>query len=167
MSTCSLCAHPDVADIDAALAAGGSRRAVSQRFGVGEASVQRHRADHLSPALVTAATNAAEAQRFVTLIDRLELQATRLERVIEAQEAKGSVGTMLAAIRELRAMLELLGKATGELKPDGVHVTLNLATNPEWLEVQRRLLDALAPYPEARIAVAAALGGYETKELGP
>lgn len=61
------------------------------------------------------------------------------------------------AARELRAGLELLGKATGELMPDGSVTVINLATSQEWLEVQRRLLDALAPFPEARIAVGRAL----------
>lgn len=169
MAACTVCAHRLVEEIDAALVAGEGRRSIAKRFEVGEASVQRHRTSHLSPALAAAHHKAAEEGRHRTLLDRIEDLVDTIDGVMTGAKEEGKSGAILAAARELRAGLELLGKATGELKPDGVHVTFNIATNPEWLEVQRRLLSALGPFPEARIAVAEALDvvSHETKELGP
>ena len=65
----------------------------------------------------------------------------------------------LKAVAPLRPLVELLAKLVGELD-ERPQVSLHLA--PEWLAVRAALLEALAPYPEARAAAAArlaALGG--------
>ncbi len=169
MAACSVCDHDQLAEIDAALAGGASRNEVARRFGVHSASVQRHRAAHLSPALVATAKAEAEGQRYRSLLDRIEDLVETIEGVMASAKEEGRPSAILAAARELRAGLELLGKATGELKPDGSVTVINLATSPEFLEVRRIILDALAPFPEASIAVARALtvDAYKTKELGP
>lgn len=168
-AACSVCEHPDIAEIDAALAAGTGRRAVAQRFGVGEASVQRHRSAHLSPALVAAVAEEAEHARHRSLLDRIEDLVETVEGVMASAKEEGRSAPILAAARELRAGLELLGKATGELKPDGAVTVVNIATNPEWLALRTAILTALNGYPEARIALAEAIdvGTYETRALGP
>ena len=64
----------------------------------------------------------------------------------------------LKAIQRAERQIELEGRLLGELE-DGA--TVNIAIMPEWLALRAALLAALAPYPEARIAVAerlAALG---------
>jgi hypothetical protein len=45
---CSVCNHPQCAEIDKALITGDSFRIVSERFGVTEASALRHKTNHLS-----------------------------------------------------------------------------------------------------------------------
>ncbi|MBW3557114.1 MAG: hypothetical protein KY454_09310 [Actinobacteria bacterium] len=157
MGACTICSHPKVEEIDAALVRGESRRRVADWFHASESALQRHRTNCISPALVTAHAKATEEARYRSLLDRIEEQATRLERVIQKAEDGGSTGTMLSAIRELRAMLELLGKATGELKPDGTQVTVNIATSEEWQRIQAVIVGAVTPFPEARAAVGDAL----------
>ena len=69
-------------------------------------------------------------------------------------EADGDIRTALAGIREARGCLELLAKLLGELR-DGAAV--NVAVSPGWVAVRSAILDALAPYPDARLAVAVRL----------
>jgi hypothetical protein len=159
-TACSVCRHPDVADIDAALVGGTSRRAVSERFGIGASSVQRHKTKHLAPSLVQAMRS--EPSHAAGLLDRIEALIDRVERLVDAAEADGKPGLMLSGVKEMRALLELLGKATGELKGEGTSITLNVLTSEEWLRIQSAVVGAVAPYPDARAAVSTAL-----LELGP
>jgi hypothetical protein len=56
----------------------------------------------------------------------------------------------------MRQALETIARITGEIDERPTTV-INLATSEEWIEVQTDILTALAPYPDARRAVAAAL----------
>lgn len=56
--------------------------------------------------------------------------------------------------QESRQDLELLGKLLGELKDTA---TVNVLILPEWQTLRAAILSALAPYPQARIAVAETL----------
>ncbi len=78
-----------------------------------------------------------------------------------AEEGKASQA--LAVLKELRSLLELLGKATGELDTRPVTV-VNLMQAPEWLAVRAVVLSALAAYPDARAVVA---GRLLELEAGP
>ena len=51
-------------------------------------------------------------------------------------------------------MIELLAKLTGELddKPE-----VNIVLSPQWLTIRGAILEALEPFPEARVAVGARL----------
>jgi hypothetical protein len=60
----------------------------------------------------------------------------------------------LKAITRAEKQIELEGRLLGELR-DGAKV--NIVITPEWLGVQAVLLDALRPFPEARIAASVAL----------
>lgn len=152
---CSVCSHPDVEAIDAALVGGTSRRTVAARFGMHASSVQRHKNAHLSPALVHAMRS--EPSRAIPLLERIESLVDRVEGVVTAAEADGKAQLMLSAVKEMRALLELLGKATGELKPDGTSITVNIATSEEWLRIRGAVVNAVEPYPEARSAIGTAL----------
>ena len=68
----------------------------------------------------------------------------------------GKSGQALTVLREIRALLELLGKATGELDTRPLTV-VNLQTSPEWLAVRDVILSALMACPEARATVSGRL----------
>ena len=55
--------------------------------------------------------------------------------------------------------MELLGKLAGELKDAP---TINVVLMPEWRQLQAAVLNALAPHPDARRAVASALTDIES-----
>jgi hypothetical protein len=66
--------------------------------------------------------------------------------------------TALSAIREARSNLELLAKLLGE--PDERPVT-NVLVSAEWVSVRTAMMEALDPYPQARVAVAERLSELE------
>ncbi|HYJ47738.1 MAG TPA: hypothetical protein VEV81_14070, partial [Pyrinomonadaceae bacterium] len=64
---------------------------------------------------------------------------------------------VLKAVAQLRPLAELLARLEGKLKESPI----NILINPEWLQVRGELIQALAPFPEARAAVASALQDVE------
>lgn len=58
---CSVCAHPDIADINAQIIEGGaSYRVLAQKYLVSEDALQRHRKNHLPKVAVQAAVEERE-----------------------------------------------------------------------------------------------------------
>ena len=70
----------------------------------------------------------------------------------------GDFRTELAGIGQARACLELLAKLLGELDE---RPQVNVVLSAEWISVRAVLLSALAPFPDARAAVAARLQALE------
>ena len=91
-----------------------------------------------------------------TLVAQLGALLARARAILDAAERSGKPATALAAIKESRAILETVARVTGELDTHP-QVTVNVLGSPEWIEIQRVILTALRPYPDARWAVAAAL----------
>jgi hypothetical protein len=65
---------------------------------------------------------------------------------------------ILKTAGQLKGQVELLAKLLGELDE---RPQINVLISPEWLVVRTTLLQALAPYSDARVAVAARLGALE------
>jgi len=155
--TCSICAHPRREEIDKALVAGTPKRDVSALFRVSEDAITRHAAAHLPQAL-SKAQDARETARADDLLGQLkDLQGRTLSILTQAEEAK-DLRTALQAVGQARGNLELLAKVTGELAQEGA---VNILIAPEWVRVRATLTGALAPYPEARLAVADCLAALE------
>jgi hypothetical protein len=153
---CTVCDSPNHASIDSALVGGRTQAAIAAEYGVNEAAVQRHRKVHLSPALVAVAAR-REERRAVKLVDRLDLVVAKVETLIGTAEADGNPTQMLAAAREFRSGIELIARLTGELDERPQLVTVNVLASAEVTDLLRVLMSALEPFPEARIAAAAAL----------
>ena len=77
-------------------------------------AVQRHRDEHL-PELLTKAHDAAEAAHADDLLGQVRMLQARALTVLDTAEAAGQLMPALAAIREARGCLELLGKLMGEI----------------------------------------------------
>lgn len=160
--TCTICHHPEREAIDHAIVSGVTQRAIANQWLVSRAAVQRHAVRHVSAAIA-----AVQAQReqagAVTLQERVESLIARTERFLEAAEQGGKVSAGLAAVRELRGLLELYGKASGELDTRPVTV-VNLQASPEWIELRGLLFATLQPWPDARAAVSGRLLQLEAGE---
>ncbi len=154
---CTVCAHPERRVIDQALVDGASLRGIAGRYGLTDSSVARHKAEHLPQAMAKAQDAAEVAHGDDLLAEVRSLQARALS-ILDAAEALGDLKTALAAIRETRGTLELLAKLTGDLQQEG---TVNIIVNPQWISIRAVLLDTLAPFPDARVAVASALVALE------
>ncbi len=164
---CTICTHAEHDAIDAALVGEVAKRRIAAQYSVSEQAVRRHREDHL-PAIMVKSEQAKEVARADDLIGQLQEITTRTDRLYKI--ADGIIGkaassedwrTALMAVREAsnankeaRANLELLGELLGELNRNP---TVNILVAPEFVRIQTVLLHALGPYPEARVAVAAAL----------
>ena len=153
--SCTICEHPEMEAIDRALVGETSNRSIASLFDVSEASVRRHKANHL-PAKLVMAQKAAEVVQADNLLEQLrDLQQSTLNILAEAEQAK-QYRIALGAIREARGNLELLATLLGELD-DGP--TVNVLISPEWLELRAVIVGALEPYSDARESVLRAIEG--------
>jgi len=150
---CTVCAHADRPAIDRALVAGGVLAAIAAKYRVSPDAVERHSAAHLPRALVKAQA-AQEVAHADDLLAQVRSLQDRALAILGTAEQDGDFKVALGAIREARGNLELLAKLLGELDDRPV---VNILVAPEWLGMRAALLGALAPYPEASVAVATAL----------
>lgn len=147
--TCTISTHSERAAIDAALLANQPLRDIAGQYGVSKSALARYRNDRLPAALVR-----AKEVEDVTHADDLLMQVRDLQAralvILDSAEASGDLRTALAAIREARGNLELLARLMGELNDQA---TVNVIISPEWQRVRAVIIAALAPYPDARLAV--------------
>jgi len=151
--SCTVCSHESRDAIEDAFITGTPKRRIASHYGVSERAVRYHLREHL-PALLALARDAEQAARADSLLDRIEALHARTLTILKAAEKTHQYRTALAAIREARGNLELIGEVTKELNRAP---TLNLSLHPEYVEVRTLIVEALAPYPEAKDAVARAL----------
>lgn len=144
--------HPQRADIESALLQGISYRDIAGRYGLSKSAVERY-SDKLTSTLAKAqeAQEVANGDRLLAQV--IDLQKQALE-ILEATKQGKDYRTSLSAIAQARACLELQAKLLGELQENTV---VNVLVSPAWITVRTVLLQALEPYPEARVAVARAL----------
>lgn len=150
---CTICHHPDRGAIDKVLVRREPFRNIAARFGVSTSALVRHSDDHLPATLLQAHRAADVAHANNILSEVLDLRDHALG-ILDKAEKMEDLRTACAAIREARGCLELLGKLAGKLQ-DGP--TVNVFLSAEWQTVQVAILQALAPHPDARQAVVAAL----------
>jgi hypothetical protein len=151
---CTVCMHPDRLAIDQALVSGAKQADLVSRYNLASKHcLSRHSINHIPAALAKAqaAAEVAEGDNLLGLV--LEHQATA-RRIAKDAEAGGEKRTVLLAVRELLRIVELQAKLAGQLS-DGP--TVNVVLAPQWLEVRNAMLVALAPFPDARTAVATRL----------
>ena len=112
--TCSICKSPHRKKIEQALVAKVALRKIG--FGTTPSSLQRHQA-HVSQALA-AAVQAKEIELGNALLDDIKELLDKAQELLTKAEETGDVRTALVGVREIGRLLELRGKATGELTPE-------------------------------------------------
>ena len=151
--TCTICAHPQREAIDRALVAGTSLATIATLHHVIDESLRRHRDAHL-PKSIVRAQEALDVRQALDVVKQLkDINGATLDVLKEARD-QGDPVLALTAIDRIHKQIELQAKLLGEL--DDRPVT-NVLIAPEWLGMRAALLGALAPYPEASVAVATAL----------
>lgn len=152
--TCTLCRHEQRQEIDKALLAGQAYRTIADRWSVSKTALIRHRERHL-PAKLAKAHEAKEVAQADSLLARLlEINQETMAILHEARESPRGQGVALLAIARVEKQIELQAKLLGELK-DGPQVSMHL--DQQWVLIEKCIIDALVPFPEARLAVAQAL----------
>ncbi len=102
---CSVCGSGDIAEIEAALAEGGTIRDTSRRFGVSRSALSRHRA-HAAPAPPADLTALDSGDPG----DRLNALYHFTQETLKEAEASGSGNLIVDAHSEVRLTLETLGR---------------------------------------------------------
>jgi hypothetical protein len=168
--TCTICTHAEREAIDRALVARQPLRNIALCFGTSPTALFRHKSDHLPRLLaqaerreVAAATTlqvqratqeVAEAKQALDVIQQLKtINAVAMRTMANAhQSGDGDLALKAAAgvLRQLEFQSRLLGDLTDQPR-------VVLVSSPEWVAIRGALMAALAPFPEARIAVAEAL----------
>lgn len=114
MKTCAVCNHPHRVEIDRLLVEKVSLRDIAGQTGTTRSALHRH-TQHIPGALV-AAKEAGKVADAGTLLDRVQGLTAQAISILDAAKEDGKHQTALAAIREVRGCLELLGKVSGELR---------------------------------------------------
>ena len=74
--------------------------------------------------------------------------------VLRDAKAAGDGELMLKAVDRVHRQVELQAKLLGDLDD---RPQINVLVSPEWVALRGQIVQALAPYPEARLAVAGVL----------
>ncbi|MBI4468783.1 MAG: hypothetical protein HY650_05600 [Acidobacteria bacterium] len=130
-----------------------SNRRIASRYSLTEAAIRRHKSLHLSARLAKAA-KAREIVDAGTVLDRLKLAHEEAWEILAEARQAGDIEIRLKALARIERQLELEGRLIGELR-DGQ--TINLVLSPDWQRTRLAILEALAPYDDARRAVQKAL----------
>ena len=127
---CEICVHPQQAEINKAIGAGETLRAIAKRFGPSTAGIQRHRTGHLGlppkredtsrptefavPVGTKRFDSRAEITSVADLRDRLSV-LFRLGDLLEEAFTKKDVDACVKIAREYRAAAETYAKVAGWL----------------------------------------------------
>ena len=104
------------------------------------------------------AIDARETAHAIDTFQQLRaINAACLEVLREARR-DGKHSILLRAVDRIARQIELQAKLLGQIQ-DGT--TVNVAVMPEWHDLRQTVLEALHPYPEARLAVVRALKGAQ------
>jgi hypothetical protein len=136
--SCSICTRPDAGAINELIRAGRSALSVASEFGAGHRALLRHAANHG----IAAVPNRPATPR---------ASGDPLDELVGALRARALAGDAAAA-REYRLAL-----AAQAATHHAIGAQRELAAEPEWIDLRGRILFALEPFAEARLAVAAAL----------
>ncbi len=165
-------AHPERARIEYDLARGVPERVVAKKYGFSLTTAHRCSAN-LPPQLKAAAlvgkiVSEADLERMRVdeskgILQNLAMQRARLllaqDRALEADE-RYMVGTLA---NQIHKNIELTGRYLGQFAQHSVQTNINVLIQPEYLELRAKIVRALAPFPEARHAVAAVLHSIEDR----
>src|SRR5262249_32349728 len=162
---CSICKHREHAVIDLALARGVSVAALARRYGISTDILYRHRKAHIPPQLRAKLIAGPDTDIDLDKLRETESQSLlanlvplrhRLFAALDLAEENGD-GFMLTRVSsQLHVNLETTGKLLGDLGIGSTNVT-NILIQPAYVEMRVELVRALAPFPQAREAVAAVL----------
>jgi hypothetical protein len=169
---CTICAHREHAGIDLALARGVSVTAIARRYKLGTDSIYRHSRNHLpvqlrakliaGPSIEGVDLDKLRETESQSLLANLIAIRRRLFASLDVAEEHGDGNMISRVASQLHRNLELTGSLLGDLGAGSTSVT-NILIAPQYLELRVALVQALAPYADARQAVAAVLHSLEHK----
>jgi hypothetical protein len=163
---CLICTSLFRDSIDLELSGGARLAAIAAKHECSPDSLRRHKANHLTPAVVAIARQRRADGSAVSVHGRLEQLVIRANKLLTMAEKKGSLVAGSQILSQIRQTLETIGRLTGELNDRPQLNVLNIVADPDWQALRGTILAALADHPEARLAVARALSVPDVIEVG-
>ncbi len=176
---CQGCNHPERVRIERLLAAGASIKGAARKFDIDYHSLRRHWTNHVSAearASYAAGAGATKDQleQFVAdeslgLIDHYRIVRGALYKGFTAAVELGDGNFLALLAGRLHENFRDCGRLTGELQRGPLlNIQNNVLVNPDYTRAIARIVSAVAPYPEAREAVIAALRDLDAESAsGP
>lgn len=164
--------HPDRARIEFDLARGVPVRAVSRKYKISKDSAYRYlkklppqlRAAHMGAKLrASADLEKLRIDESEGLLQNLATQRARLLLLQDNAMDTENPGLATQISGAIHRNLELVGKYLGEFAQHQIRTTVSVLVAPEYLQMRAALVRALAPYPDAKAAVAAVLHQIESR----
>jgi hypothetical protein len=164
--------HPDRGRIEFDLARGVPPRTVAKKYSVGLHACYRLlkklppqlRAAHMGQRLRAGADlEKLRLDESEAILQNIATQRARLLLMQDSAMDAGDHHTAALISGRILQSIELAGKYLGEFASHQVKTTVTMLISPEYLEFRAALMRALAPFPEARRAVAVALHTVEAK----
>ena len=165
---CQGCNHLERMRIERFLAAGASIKGTARKFEIDYHALRRHWINHVSAearATYIAGAGATKdqleevvADESLALIDHYRIVRGALYRGFGAASEVGDGNSLAALAGRLHENLRDCGRLTGELQRGPLlNIQNNVLVNPDYTKAIARIVSAVAPYPDAREAVIAAL----------
>jgi hypothetical protein len=164
--------------IERLLAAGASIKAAARKFAIDYHALRRHWRNHVSAearAAYLAGAGAAKdqleeivADESLALIDHYRIVRGALYQGLSAASELGDRNSLGLLAGRLHENFRDCGRLTGELQSGPLlNVQNNVLVNPDYTRAIARIVSAVAPYPEAREAVIAALRDLDAASASP
>ena len=165
---CQGCNHLERMRIERLLAAGASIKGTARKFEIDYHALRRHWINHVSAEARTAYIAGAGATKdqleeiiadeSLALIDHYRIVRGGLYKGFVAASELGDGNALALLAGRLHENLRDSGRLTGELQRGPLlNIQNNVLVNPDYTKAIALIVSAVAPYPEAREAVIAAL----------
>src|SRR5690348_14450585 len=165
---CQGCNHPERVRIERFLAAGSSIKGAARKFTIDYHALRRHWTNHVSAEaraayIAGAGATKDQLEEFVAdeslaLIDHYRIVRGTLYKEFGAASEVGDGNSLALLAGRLHENFRDCGRLTGELQRGPLlNIQNNILINPDCTRAIARIVSAVAPYPEAREAVVAAL----------
>jgi hypothetical protein len=158
---CSVCSHPEGFEVNTRLIVDReSNRRVAAQFGLSEQAIRRHR-QHIPEQLVQASEAQAVADADTLLDDIVRIRESAFDLLDQAERAH-EWRARVAAIRECRENVRILGELHGRLEASRKNISINVLASAEWITLKGQIVGALRPHPQALESVLRAITAGET-----
>jgi len=170
---CQGCNHLERMRIERFLAAGASIKGTARKFEIDYHALRRHWINHVSAEARAAyiagiGTTKDQLEEIVAdeslaLIDHYRIVRGALYKGFGAASELGDGNSLALLAARLHENFRDCGRLTGELQRGPLlNVQNNILVNPDYTKAIARIVNAVAPYPDAREAVIAALRDLDT-----
>lgn len=153
---CKVCTHQKQDTIERLIAKGIPLRSLSNQYGMSAGSLSRHKRVCMASTIeeVTELVKEEDRRRALDVLAEVTNLYERGNTALSSAENNEDLTNTFRGIRTQAHVLKLFAELTGEIDSN---TEINILMNPQFIQVQAVIMQALNPFPEARQAVVKAL----------